>query len=390
LQPLPMRVHAAPGMHATVCSDGCYVVTGGLGALGLEVARWLARRGAGAVMLVGRSAPAPAAQDALREIEAVGTRVLTSACDVAEPAQLAATLARARSEGGPLRGVFHAAGVLADATIGQTSAAVLRAPRDATACGAWLLDRLTAGYALACCVMFSSVASLFGTPGQGNYAAANAFLAALAHDRRARGLPALAVNFGPVAAVGLAASSAVRGNSLRRLGFEGIAAGQVIGARERLIAAGMAQAVCASFDPTRWHAATSRAGAVSLIEEAAAPAATRDTGGTDMPLRDALAAVPAGPPRRAPMEAASKGEVAAVLRMPAARVPSDRALKTLGMDSLMALELRNRLEKRAGVGLSPTLVWNHPSVVALADHLAERLETTLDASPTTVGDAPSA
>src|SRR5690606_22104198 len=217
---------------------------------------------------------------------------------------LAATLARARSEGGPLRGVFHAAGVLADATIGQTSAAVLRAPRDAKVFGAWLLDRFTSGDALDCFVMFSSVASLFGTPGQGNYAAANAFLDALAHDRRARGLPALAVNFGPVAAVGLAASSAVRGNSLRRLGFEGIAAGQVIDALDRLIAAGMAQAVCASFDPTRWHAATSRAGAVSLIEEAAAPAATRDTGGTDMPLRDALAAVPAGPPRRALVEGA--------------------------------------------------------------------------------------
>ena len=375
LEPAPARVRAAPYLRSRVRGDGCYVVSGGLGALGLEVARWLARRGAGAVMLLGRGAPTPAAQRELREIEASGTRVLTAACDVADREALAAALERARREGGPLRGVFHAAGTLADATVGEMTPERLRAPRDGKVMGAWNLDRLTEGDALDAFVMFSSVASLFGTPGQGNYAAANAFLDALAQHRQARGKPGLAVAFGPVAAVGLAAASAVRGDSLRRLGFAGIEAATAIEAIDRLIAAGAAYAVCAEFDARRWNAALGREDVLDLVERTEAADATREA---EPALRDALAALPPGPPRRALMESAIKAEVGAVLRMVPQRVPSDRALKSLGLDSLMALELRNRLEKRGGVPLSPTLAWNYPTVLALSEHLAERLQVALD------------
>ena len=379
----PTRVHASAGLHAPLRMDGCHVVTGGLGALGLEVARWLARRGASSLMLIGRSAPTPAVQQTLREIEDLGTRVLTAACDVADRGALAAVLGRARAEGGPLRGVFHAAGVLADTTLGEMTPLALRAPREAKVMGARNLDRLTQGDALDAFVMFSSVAALFGTPGQGNYAAANAFLDALAHERRARNLPALSVAFGPVAGVGLAAASAASGSSLARLGFDGITAANAVEAIDRLVASGMAHAVCAAFDPKRWNAATEREGAIGLVE----PATETIVSALDAkpPLRDALAAVPPGPPRRALIESAIKTEVGAVLRMAPQRVPADRALKSLGMDSLMALELRNRLEKRSGAALSPTLAWNYPTVLAIVEHLAERLQLSLDAAP--VADA---
>jgi len=389
LEPAPARVRAAPYLHSRIRGDGCHVVSGGLGALGLEVARWLARRGAGAVMLLGRGAPTPAVQCELREIEASGTRVLTAACDVADREALAAALERARREGGPLHGVFHAAGTLADATVGEMTPERLRAPRDGKVMGAWNLDRLTEGDALDAFVMFSSVASLFGTPGQGNYAAANAFLDALAQHRQARGKPGLAVAFGPVAAVGLAAASAVRGDSLRRLGFAGIEAATAIEAIDRLIAAGAAHAVCAEFDARCWNAALGREDVLDLVERTEAADATREA---EPALRDALAALPPGPPRRALMESAIKAEVGAVLRMAPQRVPSDRALKSLGLDSLMALELRNRLEKRGGVPLSPTLAWNYPTVLALAEHLAERLQVALDApaAPAQAVSAPAA
>lgn len=385
LAPPPERVRAAPGQRMPVHADGCYLVTGGLGALGLEVARWLAARGARAVMLIGRGAPGAEARAALSLIEAQGTRVLTAACDVADRPSLALVLDRARHEGGPLRGVFHAAGVLADATLGAMSPQALRAPRDAKVMGAWNLHQLTGADPLDAFVLFSSVASLFGTPGQGNYAAANAFLDALAAQRQAEGRAALSINLGPVADVGLAAASGVRGESLGRLGFDGLPAARVIEAIDALVAAGVPQAACAVFDSRRWSEATARAGATGLVAHRGADGGRADAAAdaeAALALPAALAAVPAGPPRRMLMEDTIKAEVGAVLRMAPSRVPAERALKSLGLDSLMALELRNRLEKRCAIGLSPTLAWNHPTVRALAVHLAERLQVPLDPAPT--------
>ncbi len=390
LEPPPSRVHGAPGWCARVRADGAYVISGGLGALGLEVASWLARRGAGCVMLIGRSAPSAAAQAVLREMQAGGTRVLTAACDITDRDALAAVLERARNEGLPLRGVFHAAGVLADAPLNGMTLRTLRAPRDAKVLGAWQLDRLTAGDALDCFVVFSSVASLFGTPGQGNYAAANAFLDALAHDRRARGLHGLSVNLGPVASIGLATSTAGGLRALRRLGLDTLVAARVPEAIDRLIANGTTQAACMAFDAARWHAAMGHDGAISLIEPSAVADGAAPAGSAALSLRAALVAVPAGPPRRALMEAALKAEVAAVLRMAAARVPADRPLKALGLDSLMALELRNRLERCSGLTLSPTVVWNHPSVNALGAHLAERLQVALAGPASAPASEPAA
>lgn len=379
LAPAPTMVQASDGLRAALRMDGCHVITGGLGALGLETARSLASRGASALMLVGRSAPTAAVETALREIGALGARVLTAACDVADRAALAAVLDRARAEGGPLRGIFHAAGVLADATLGEMTPERLRLPRDAKVLGAWNLDRLTRDDDLDAFVMFSSVAALFGSPGQGNYAAANAFLDALAHDRHARGRVALSVALGPVAGGGMATGSAVRGTSLARLGFDGISARQAVESIDLLLAAAVPHAACARFDPRRWLAATQRAGVIGVVEavDELLPART----GAEKTLHETLLDMPAGAPRRGALESAIRAEVAAVLRMAPQRVPTDRALRSLGLDSLMALELRNRLEKRSAAALSPTLAWNHPTISAIASHLAERMQLPLDAAP---------
>jgi acyl transferase domain-containing protein/acyl carrier protein len=376
LEPPPTGIRPAARLHSPVRADGCYLISGGLGALGLEVGRWLASRGAGALMLIGRSAPSAATRSVLLEIEQAGTRVLTASCDVADADALALVLAQARRDGGVLRGVFHAAGVLADGTLGTLTPDSLRTPRDSKALGAWHLDRLTDGDPLDCFVMFSSVASLFGTPGQGNYAAANAFLDALAHQRRARGRPALAINLGPIGDIGLALGNASRGGGLRRLGFDDLAAARAIDAIDRLLAADVAQAACVAFDPRRWLSAMGRDGAISLIDPG-----QRDGPPAAQPgLRESLETVPPGTPRRALLEAAIRQEVGAVLRLAPERIPGGRALKTLGLDSLMALELRNRLEKRSGVALSPALAWNHPTVTAMAEHLADQLHVVLDAA----------
>ncbi|HEV2147081.1 MAG TPA: SDR family NAD(P)-dependent oxidoreductase, partial [Longimicrobiaceae bacterium] len=183
-------------------ADATYLVTGGLGSLGIRVARWLADRGAGHLVLVGRGGPSPEAAEAVEAIRATGAEVTLARADVAREDEV-----RALVEGldRPLAGVFHAAGVLADGTLAaqrwERFAPVL-APKVA---GAWNLHRATEGLPLDHFVLFSSAASLLGSAGQGNYAAANAFLDALAHHRRARALPATSVNWAPWAEAGMAA-----------------------------------------------------------------------------------------------------------------------------------------------------------------------------------------
>lgn len=384
LAPLPSQVVLRPGDALPVRADGSYLITGGLGALGRRVAAWLAERGAGRIVLVGRVGADPGTDPGLQALVARGCRVQVMTADVADETQVVRLLADLRGSGPPLRGVFHAAGVLADALLADLDTAHLHLPRAAKVLGAWHLDRHTAGDPLEAMVFFSSVAAVLGTPGQGNYAAANAFLDALAQHRQARGLRCLSVQLGPVADVGLAAADAQRGAALARLGLDGIAADQAIEALDLLWGRGLAQGAAMAFDAHRWLDATRREGAAGLVAEAAAPAGT-DTASPGAPadtaLPERLRAAPPGEVRRNLMHTAIRQEVAEVLRLPPARVPLDRPLKSLGMDSLMALELRNRLERRTGLSLSPTLVWNHPTVTAVGEHLASRLGLALAAEP---------
>jgi len=381
----PSSVTLAEGGHTPVRADGCYLVTGGLGALGLRLAQWLAERGAGRIVLTGRRGPDAAVLERVAAMQALGAVVQVERCDVADGTDFAGLLARVRQGAGsgpaqPLRGVLHAAGVLDDALVTDIDATRARAVRDPKVLGAWHIDRLTATDPLDFVVLLSSVASLLGTPGQGAYAAANAFMDSLAHDRNARGLRTLAVNLGPVRGEGLAARKRLRGDSLARLGLDGLDPAQVVAAIDRLLASGEAQAACMRLDVARWHAATRREGALDLIAPVAADeAAARKGTASEASLQEQLIAAPPGQPRRTLMESMLREEIGQVLRIAAARVPTDRPLRALGLDSLMALELRSRLERRTGLALSPTLAWNHPTVQLLGGHLAERLGLSLEA-----------
>ncbi len=185
--------------------DGSYLVTGGLGGLGLKLARWLTQHGARHLVLVGRSAPSEEVRATLAEIEQAGVRVAVRRCDVSNRTEVAELLASIRDEMPVLRGVFHLAGVLDDGVLREQTRERFDRVMAAKVLGAWNLHELTADLALDQFVLFSSAASLLGSPGQGNYAAANAFLDALAHHRRAEHRPALSVNWGSWAEVGMAA-----------------------------------------------------------------------------------------------------------------------------------------------------------------------------------------
>ncbi|HEV2131484.1 MAG TPA: SDR family NAD(P)-dependent oxidoreductase, partial [Longimicrobiaceae bacterium] len=218
-------------------ADATYLITGGLGGLGGETARWMVREGARHLVLVGRSDASAADRTLLRQLEEEGARILIERADVTREADLARVFSRIDVDLPPLRGVVHAAGVLGDATLLQMTEERFAEALEPKVVGAWNLHRLTRDRALDFFVLFSSAAGILGTPGQANYAAGNAYLDALAHDRRATGLPALSIAWGPWSGVGLAASTAKRGERLADQGLRSLTPDQGIDALRALMGA---------------------------------------------------------------------------------------------------------------------------------------------------------
>ncbi|MYT32245.1 type I polyketide synthase [Streptomyces sp. SID8354] len=355
--------------------DGTYLISGGLGALGLSLAEFLAGRGAGALALVGRGAPGPEAAARIEVLRAGGVRVETFQADVADEE----ALKRVRAQLPALRGVVHAAGLLDDATIQQLRPEQLRRVLAPKVAGARNLDAVTAGDPLDFFVLFSSAAALFGNAGQAAYAAGNAFMDALAVSRRRRGLPGLSVQWGPFCDVGLAAQDANRGARLAERGMGGITTHEAWQALERFLA-GEEQVV--SYVPLhvrQWFEAYPDTAALrswSVLREAA-----KDAAGADGGDRGFLAELrAAGPERRAALVETKVRELTGrVLRLQSAAIDRETPFKALGLDSLMGLELRNRLEAAFGLKLSPTLLWTYGSTRALCGVLAEQLSAAAGA-----------
>jgi myxalamid-type polyketide synthase MxaB len=352
--------------------DAAYLITGGLGALGLTMAGALVNSGARHVALVGRRPPGEVARGAIAELESKGARVLAIQTDVAGPEQVERALAEVRRRLPPLRGVIHAAGVLDDATLLQMTGEQIRAVMAPKAAGAWALHAATEGDPLDFFVMFSSASALLGLAGQANYAAANAFQDALARHRRQLGRPALSIGWGPWAEVGLAADRSDRGGRLEAMGLGSLTRGQGVEAFRRLLGDTRAYVAVMALDVEAWCGG--QAGPANPLLDRLRTSGERGPvpGASAGGLLEALrAAPPAG--RQARLLEHVRGRVARILRLDPSHVDRDAPLKSLGLDSLMTLELRNRLEADLGLRLSATLVWNYPTVSALAAHLAQAL-----------------
>lgn len=369
----PSRLVPGPAV-APIRDHGTYLVTGGLGALGLVVTSWLVERGAGAVVLAGRREPDHATADRLQELRRRGTRIETRAVDIGD-ADAVAGLFASLSGLPPLRGVIHLAGALDDAPISALTPERIAVPyRPKAAGGLHVLDASRA-HPLDFAVAFSSVASRFGTPGQANYAAANAVLDARAGVADA---PLLSINFGPFAAIGLAAADPVRLAALGRQGFDALDGDEAVVALDRLLGAGVRGAVTvARFDAGRWAAGkgpAARRWAARLLDDRAVeqePVAL-------VSWRGQIEAVPPGRWRRRELERLVTAEAAATLRLPPAQVGVDRPLRTLGMDSLLTLEFRKRLERATDLRVGATVFFSHPTIAALSTYLAERWGVPLD------------
>ncbi|MDE0673518.1 MAG: SDR family NAD(P)-dependent oxidoreductase [bacterium] len=354
--------------------DRTYLVTGGLGGIGCAVAEWLADRGAGAIVLNGRRDPDAAATETIEALRRRGVRVEVELADVTDPEAVDAMLARIDADLPPLGGVIHSVGVLSDAALtNQTweSFEQVLAPKIV---GAWHLHRATEGRDLDLFCLFSSRVGVMGNPGQANHAAANAFLDQLAAHRRALGLPGQAIAWGAWSEIGEAAEQRDRIERRRAaLGGRWFTPQQGIRALERLVRQDNTGSVVMSMDWSVFEEAVEDR--PPLLEDllSADPDDASDDGVSSDDLLTLFTNAPTIEPEEV-LVSFLQQEVQAVLRLPKAPSPTV-GFFDLGMDSLMAVELRNRLN-RAFAGeyvASNTVVFDYPDIAALAGHLVSEL-----------------
>lgn len=362
--------------------NGVFVVTGGLGGLGPKIARWLAAQGARHIVLLGRSGvPDAEATDAIQSLRSQGTEVSVERADVADRDAMARLFERLRDNGTPVRGVVHAAAVIAFQSLAQLSAAELAAALRAKVQGSWVLHELTRDTPLDLFVLFSSGTTVFGAKGLAAYAAANQFLGALAWQRAALGLPATCVDWGAWSEIRLLGAAAHKG--VEQLGFRAMSDAQAFDMLAGLVHDRVPQCMVADIDWSvavpAYQAHGSRPFLEQFVADALAPPIVAKVSADTAAQPPADAAQPdlrttLGPlsprARRDHLAGIVREELARVLGLPGPQaIDATKGFFELGLDSLMAMQLRRRLAGRVGVELPATITFNYPTVADLSDHL---------------------
>jgi NADPH:quinone reductase-like Zn-dependent oxidoreductase/SAM-dependent methyltransferase/acyl carrier protein len=353
--------------------DGSYLITGGLGGVGLALARWMVTLGARHLVLSGRrGAETPEVQAALDGLRSAGAEVVVARMDVADATQVRRVLAEIGRSMPPLRGVFHSALVLDDGILLQQNRERLLRAAAPKVYGAWNLHSQTLGLPLDHFVLFSSVVSVLGNAGQANYAAGGTFLDALAHCRRGRGLPGLVVNWGALAEAGYLARHAEVAERLAQRGIHSLALAEAFDALGRLLVTDRPQAAVMRVDWQKWHAKSATfprklSGLVAKAEHDLHPGG----GAADGPRADLAALLPAE--RRQLVQSRLCDHVARALGTSGPRVEVDKSITLQGLDSLMAVDLRVRIERDLGVDVPVMSLMQGASVADLAAQITERL-----------------
>ena len=380
------QVHA-PTNKPTAIEGGTYLISGGYGGLGLEIVKWLMTKGVSHFVLVGRSGASAAAVPVIEEMEKGGASIFQARADISSDNDVRRVFSELRSKADfpPLAGVMHAAGVLDDGVVGDMSHSRLLKVMLPKADGARILHELTRNDEKVQFVMYSSITSLTGSAGQSNYAAANSYLDGLAFARVNGGLQGLAINWGPWSEVGMAQETTQRKWDVIGMGMIAPADGMM--ALEISMAGTAAQCVTCEFKydiMLRKNPMVASSGIFAGILSKRAPAAKPKPKGKSAAVStksffgEASAIADASQRESFVYEMVSTA-VRGVLGLdPKDRIPKQKALKDMGVDSLMSVELRNSLSELCGETLPATLVFDYPSAEAITALFM-----------TKVGDAPA-
>jgi acyl transferase domain-containing protein/acyl carrier protein len=355
--------------------DATYLITGGLGGFGLEIAKWMVTEGARNLALVGRSgAKTDYAKNAVKELQSQGVSVNVICADVGKQEDVLSMLDNIDRSMPPLRGVMHAAAVLDDALLANLDEARLRKVAAPKARGAWLLHQHTLNLPLDHFVLFSSVSALMGNPGQGNYVAANVFLDSLAQYRRRQGLPATSVNWGALAEVGMVAQDTIVLEQLARAGINPIRPVDACSALATALWEERTQLGFMEMDWAKWGQINP---AASTIPSLAYVVGTKSSGknAEASKIRTALLSVGAGD--RAEMLALMIVElVSETMHKPANKIDINMPLSDMGIDSLMAVELQYGVSTKFGADIPVLELVRSGSILELAGNLLDHMKVS--------------
>jgi malonyl CoA-acyl carrier protein transacylase len=344
--------------------DGGYLITGGTGALGLRTAEWLVERGARQLVLTGRRGAGEGVRAAVERMQAAGAKVKVDAADVADLEQMRGVIGAM----GGVRGVVHAAGVVRNGLLAEMGEEELEEVIRAKVQGSWVLHELTRGQGVELFVGYSSIASVWGSKGQGSYAAGNRFMDMLAVYRGGEGEAGLSVNWGPWSGGGMASEEARR--TLGRMGVESLDGEMGMAALDEALRSGVRQVIVAGVEWKQFkevYEARGRRGLLELVGRGGEEEKQEKSSGE---VRERLERLAKGE-RRGELRRWVQEQVGEVLGYGKGQRPDvEQGFFEMGMDSLLAVELKNRLEAALGVTLTSTVAFDQPSVRAMSEYLA--------------------
>ncbi len=359
-------------------SEATYWIAGGLGGFGLEIARWLTKCGARSILLSGRRRELSIkAQFVVDELTSSGVRVTIIPADITRSDEVRRVLRIIDTELPPLRGVIHSAMVLEDKLLTDLDRPTLERVLRPKVLGGWNLHHETLGYNLNLFVMFSSLSSVFGHAGQANYAAANALLDSLAHYRRSIGLPALVMNWGHLGQVGYLAEREQLGQRLERQGVLSFTVKQATECLEYALSSQAIQLSVLRMDWSLWRGLglTNRVSPrfAHLLTHSASPSEYDELATTAEGLRLAV-----GEQRARLVDAMLRAKAGTLLGITPQQLPGDRALLEMGLDSLMAVEIRNWVESQMQISLPISALMRSDSLSELVAKICEIVDTSTD------------
>ncbi|NEQ09559.1 MAG: SDR family NAD(P)-dependent oxidoreductase [Moorea sp. SIO4E2] len=366
---VPQQQQKLRSLQLSIESEACYIITGGLGALGLQVARWLVAKGAKHLVLIGGCAPSEMAMETIQELEQAGSQISVLSGDISNQQHTVRMMKQIQGSLPPLKGVIHAAGVLDDGLLQNMSWQQFTKVMAPKVAGTWYLHQLTLDLPLDFFVCFSSMASMLGSPGQGNYAAANGFMDALAHHRRGQGLPGLSINWGAWAAGGMAARLASgHHNRMQSQGIVAIEPEQGMQALGSLLSGSQSQV---GVFPINWSRFVSQLPSGQNIPFLSALISSV----TETKNEQLLEQLKAAPPEQGEKILIDylKNKISTILVINAAKIEIKQPLTSMGFDSLMAGELRNFIQREIEVDIPMEIIISGISILEIANLLLDKI-----------------